>query len=136
MKRHEEDPLLKELLGGEELSAFRRGSLERGLDAVRQARRQREAFRIGAMAAGPLLLAASLFLYQSRNRPAEPAAVIASRAPAAASPLAEPAPIRYIGDDELFALFPGRSMALIGAPGHQELVFLDHPAGTGSARGL
>ena len=36
--------------------------------------------------------------------------------------------VKTITDDELFALFPGRSMALIGKPGHQELVFLDSPA--------
>ena len=30
-----------------------------------------------------------------------------------------------INDDELFALFAGRSMALIGKPGEQQLVFLD-----------
>jgi hypothetical protein len=31
-----------------------------------------------------------------------------------------------ITDEELFALFPNRALALIGSPGHQQLVFLDH----------
>jgi hypothetical protein len=34
-------------------------------------------------------------------------------------------PIKVISDEELFALFPRRSLALIGSPGHQKLVFLD-----------
>ena len=36
--------------------------------------------------------------------------------------------VKMISDEELFALFPGRSLALIGKPGHQQLVFLDTPA--------
>jgi hypothetical protein len=35
--------------------------------------------------------------------------------------------VRVISDEELFALFPGRSLALVGPPGHQQLVFLDEP---------
>jgi hypothetical protein len=34
--------------------------------------------------------------------------------------------IKLITDEELFALFPGRSVALIGKPGHQQLVFLNN----------
>lgn len=34
--------------------------------------------------------------------------------------------IRFINDEELFALFPDRPMALIGEPGQQQLVFLDN----------
>jgi hypothetical protein len=38
--------------------------------------------------------------------------------------------VEYITADQLFALFPNRPMALIGKPGHQQLIFLDkHPAG-------
>jgi len=33
--------------------------------------------------------------------------------------------MKYISDEELFKLFPGRSIALIGKPGEQELIFLD-----------
>jgi hypothetical protein len=34
--------------------------------------------------------------------------------------------VKIINDEELFALFPNRAMALIGSPGHQQLIFLDH----------
>jgi hypothetical protein len=34
--------------------------------------------------------------------------------------------VRFISDDELLSLFPGRPVALIGAPGQQQFVFLDH----------
>ena len=36
--------------------------------------------------------------------------------------------VKIITDEELFALFPNRALALIGAPGRQQLVFLDHGA--------
>src|SRR5262249_31749752 len=135
MKDHEEDPLLKELLGGEELSGFRQDSLKRGLDAVRRARRRRRVVRIG-LAAVPVLLAAALLLRPSPQRQKEPVSVTAVSVPAAQPSRNQPAAIRYIGDDELFAMFPGRSIALVGAPGHQELVFLDQPTEKDSAQGL
>jgi len=31
---------------------------------------------------------------------------------------------KFISDEELFSLFPGKSIALIGKPGEQQLVFL------------
>jgi hypothetical protein len=37
--------------------------------------------------------------------------------------------VEYITTEQLFALFPNRPMALVGKPGHQQLIFLDdHPA--------
>ena len=36
-------------------------------------------------------------------------------------------PVKIISDEELFALFPNRPLALVGKPGHQQLVFLGHP---------
>ena len=38
----------------------------------------------------------------------------------------ETAKVKIITDEELFALFPNRAMALIGPPGRQQLIFLDH----------
>ena len=37
-------------------------------------------------------------------------------------------PVKFITDEELLALFPNRSVGLIGKAGHQELVFFDQPA--------
>jgi hypothetical protein len=36
--------------------------------------------------------------------------------------------VKLINDEELFRLFPGRSLALIGKPGEQKLIFLDEEA--------
>jgi hypothetical protein len=33
--------------------------------------------------------------------------------------------VKFINDEELLALFPGRPLALVGKPGEQQLVFLD-----------
>jgi hypothetical protein len=53
-----------------------------------------------------------------------------SPAPPATGPVValqtDTAKVKIITDEELFALFPNRAMALIGSPGHQQLVFLDH----------
>ena len=38
---------------------------------------------------------------------------------------APPAKVSIITDEELFALFPGRAVALIGKPGRQQFVFLE-----------
>jgi hypothetical protein len=42
------------------------------------------------------------------------------------APPPDAAKVKIITDEELFALFPNRALALIGSPGHQQLVFLDH----------
>jgi len=55
------------------------------------------------------------------------------------APVVEPAPdmvpgtrIRELSDQELFAFFPDRPLAVVEKGGHQELVFLDE----GETRGL
>ncbi len=126
MNRHEQNRLLKEILQGEELASFREVSLNRTLAAVQQRRRQRNAIRAGALAALPVLVIA-LVLLRSSNP------FRGSTLPGASGPVAggrtvnasQPESVEVISDQELFALFPGRQMALIGKPGHQQLVFLD-----------
>ena len=124
MTPHEKDQLLKELLTGEEISGFRRASLDQGIALVRLQRKRRQIAQCAAMVCGGLLLL-SLFISQlpksSRSRPAtSQAQQSAPPVPVAANP-----EIKWINDDELFALFADRSMALIGKPGEQQLVFLD-----------
>ena len=124
MTPHEQDQLLKELLTGEEISDFRRASLEQGVALIRLQRKRRQIAQCAAMVCGGLLLL-SLFISQlpksSRSRPATSQAQQAvPPVPAAANP-----EIKWINDDELFALFADRPMALIGKPGEQQLVFLD-----------
>ena len=43
--------------------------------------------------------------------------------------------IRFISDDELLALFPGRPWALIGSPERKTLLFLDQPLANGRNNG-
>ena len=124
MTPHEQDQFLKELLTGEEISDFRRASLEQGVALIRLQRKRRQIAQCAAMVCGGLLLL-SLFISQlpksSRSRPATSQAQQAvPPVPAAANP-----EIKWINDDELFALFADRPMALIGKPGEQQLVFLD-----------
>jgi hypothetical protein len=45
---------------------------------------------------------------------------------ASATPPTETNKVKIITDEELFALFPNRAVALIGAPGHQQLIFLNN----------
>ena len=121
---HEQDQLLKELLTGEEISDFRRASLEQGIALIRLQRKRRQIAQRAAMVCVGLVLS-SLFINQiaksSRSRPATSQAQQAvPPVPVATNP-----EIKWINDDELFALFADRSMALIGKPGEQQLVFLD-----------
>ena len=125
MTPHKQDQFLKELLTGEEISDFRRASIEQGITFVRVQRKRRQMAQRAAMVCVPLLLL-SLFINQipksSRSRPATSQA----QQPISPSvPVADNLKIKLINDDELFALFAGRSIALIGKPGEQQLVFLD-----------
>ena|SRR6266850_650453 len=128
MTPHEQDQLLKELLAGEEISDFRRTSLDRGIALVRLRRKRRQMAQRAAMVCVPLLLLLSLFINQIPKRyPSGPAT------PQTYQPIPPPvqvgdnSKIKLINDDELFALFAGRSIALIGKPGEQQLVFLYGP---------
>ena len=134
MKPDEQDELLNELLSGEEVSDFRKASLERGLATMRSRRRQRRAIQALVMVLLPLLAMAGILLHQRRGQPIRQ---VASVKPAAAVSVTSATTtrdegVKVITDEELFALFPGRSMALVGKPGEQKLVFLDG----GSARGI
>jgi hypothetical protein len=58
--------------------------------------------------------------------------VVQANLPPAESPAPLPnaaPPIKVLTDDELLALFPNRSVGLIGRPGHQTLAFFDGPDG-------
>ncbi len=127
MKHHEQDQLLNEILAGEEVTEFRRASLARALDALQRRKRRQRAWRAGALAL-PVLLATVLWLSRSPKSAVAPVAGGPARPVGIAPAPAEAASVKFITDDELFALFPDRPMALIGPPGHQQLVFLDKPA--------
>lgn len=122
MKPSEKEKLLRELLPDEDLAGFREASLERGLASMRRHRRQHVWLRAGGLAtlAGLLLLGLLLKEHQpARNN----TNTVAVSSPAAS--VSSPEPVKFISDDELLAMFPKGSVALIGKPGRQRLVFLD-----------
>jgi hypothetical protein len=129
MNHDDQERWLDELVAGEEISEFRRASLDRTLAAVRSRNRRRRAVRAGFLAAVPVVAAVILFLRMPGiERPKNPEAAPAQRAEAPA--------VRQITDEELLALFPGRSLALVGPPGQQRLMFLDGTAPPPSAKRL
>ena len=120
MKQTEQDRLLNEILNEDELSAFRQLSLDRTVAFVRRQRQRRSIVRTCVLACAPLLVLLGVLLRWAPVSSVKPDDT-ASSAPAVR--------VKFISDEELFALFPGRQMALIGKPGHQQLVFLDNPRG-------
>ena len=128
MKHHEQDQLLKELLADDEMSAFRHASLEGGLTFVRHKRRRQRAVQLCALACAFLLCAAGILLNRVPDRAGRQIAGPGSPANQAVPPQAGAAKVKFISDEELFALFPDRAMALIGKPGQQQVVFLDAQA--------
>ena len=124
MKPPEQSNLLKEILAGDELADFRQASLEQGLNALRRQQQRRRIVRIGTGLMLPLVLTLAIL---SRRGPETSNRHIASTYPTAAipTPPADGRDAKFITDEELFALFPNRPMALIGKSGQQQLVFLD-----------
>jgi len=122
MKRSEQEKLLKEILPGEDAGGFERASLERGLTGMRQQRRRRQVLRAGALAAMGMVIALGILPKLKRSSSVEVVANSGSMSKPAAETERR---VQVISDDELLAMFPGRSVALIGKPGEQRLVFLD-----------
>lgn len=126
MKHPEENSLLNELLTGEEVAQFREASLQHGLTVLRRRKRRARVFQCGALVALPFIALALVFSLRQA-----PEATMAKATPQHSTPATapqanpEPPPVEVIDDAELFALFPNRSLALIGPPGKQQLVFLD-----------
>lgn len=119
MKRSEQDRLLREILEEGEAANFRAASLARGVDLLQRRRRRNRMAQACATALLPGLLVFGLVLHQASRPSAMPPA-------ARPAPQTDTARVKIINDEELFALFPNRAMALIGSPGHQQLLFLDH----------
>ena len=121
MNTPDENPLLRDVLTDDEaLATLRRTSLAGGLGAQRRARQFRRVRRAGMFALLPALLLGALLWQRPPAAPGSPTTVVALP-----SPRPEAAGVKTITDEELFALFPHRAMALIGRPGRQQLVLLD-----------
>jgi hypothetical protein len=113
-----ENRLLQELLSDDELTALRQSSLARGLGALRQRQRRRRQLWVAAALTPLVVLLAS---WHFRSMPPRAAVALIAAPP----PPAEIGKVKYIDQQELFALFPNRPIALIGPPGHQQFVLLD-----------
>ncbi len=116
MNHFDREQLLSELLENSELADVRQNSLELGLASLRRRRSQARAVR-GLVVLVPLALLLLVLL-----QPAAPQRVVVPPSAATASNR-----VKFITDEELLALFPNRSVALVGKPGQQQLVFLDQP---------
>jgi hypothetical protein len=137
MRRIDQDKLLRETLIGEEVSDFRKESLASGLAAVRRRRRYQRAAQAGAIMVLTLLVSLGIVHQYSNGKPVReivPKKQTAATLATSPAPSAESAKVKTISDDELFALFPGRALALVGKPGEQQLVFLDGGAPRALAR--
>jgi len=123
MTDHDKNQLLEDILGDDELNQLRQGSLLRGLKEMRRRRQRATIARVSMMALPVLLLAVVAFYPRVQPTHQATAPIAMSRASEAASK------VEYINKEQLFALFPNRPMALVGKPGHQQVIFLDdHPA--------
>gem|GEM_PF-1322696 len=118
---------MSNLLAGDELSAFRRSSLEQGLGLLRRRRRHRRVVRWCLLASLPLAFAAGVFFAWPPLPEARPVSVAESPAAGVSAAAPKARPVKFITDEQLLALFPGRPIALVGQPGHQQLLFLDQP---------
>ncbi len=141
MSDFKHDPLLNELLSGEEAAAYRAASLEQMLAQARDRRRQRQTRRLAVLATVPALLVLVLVFTRppapvtqvAGNESPSTATATADVATAESAAAKDGATVRFISDDELLNLFPGRAVALIGPPGQQQFVFLDQKRRTPTA---
>src|SRR5262245_8306706 len=115
MTEHDQNQLLRELLSGEETSDFRRSSLETGLVSIRLQHKRRQRVRVlGLFLVVALFPAAILFIELSNQSPGEKSVEMEHRV--ASFRTNEKPETKFITDDELFSLFPDRSLVLIGKP--------------------
>jgi hypothetical protein len=125
MNRREQDRLFAELIGGENLPELRGRTLQAGLRAMRGRKRRRRAAQAAIFCSIALIAGWLVFWMPSytQNKIKNMASAPASHQ----QPVQQPATgdIKFISDDELLDLFPNRAVALIGKPGHQELIFLE-----------
>ena len=122
MKRAQQTELLKDLLTETKLEDVQRTSLQHGLAALRARQQRHRIARALALGALPVALVCAILIQQGvRVWPSR----VYPMGGSSAMPARDQSGVKLINDEELFALFPGRSLALVGPPGHQELLFLD-----------
>ena len=120
----EYNKLLSDLLAERDLSDLRQKTLDSGLLALRQHRQRRRAQQTFVLTALPFILVSVILVGRGIRHWR---VTSAGNSPSATVAIMQTLDtrVKVISDAELFALFPNRSLALVGKPGHQELVFLD-----------
>jgi hypothetical protein len=119
MNTQETDCILKEVLATDATDRLRSASLEQGLTLIRRRRQIQAIVRTCAMVC--LLLVPMAVLVTSHSSRTVPPTLF-SGVPTQTPPLPQ---IERISDAELLALFPGQTIALVGAPGEQRLIVTD-----------
>jgi len=132
MKRPNQEEYPREIFDDEELQSLRENTLAGGLAAMRRRKRGR-AFRRGALAAVPMLVAGVVLIWSQSAGPvpapvavAAPVHAVVKIYPAVATNDVSPVPT--MSDDELLALFADQGAGLLGEPGHQRLMVFSQPA--------
>ena len=125
MNPSEQEQLLKEVLTGEDVAGFRGESLDRTLHALRRRRSRRRVAGALAAASMALILTIGVVMNRTAHSTAPRLAATSDSRPANFPSRTDTAGVEIITDEELFALFPDRPLALIGEPGRQRFVVLD-----------
>ena len=115
---HLRDSFSAELLASDRFERLRANSLALGLRGVRRQRRLRSALH--AFPAVVLVCLVTVLVVRSYPTRSTPGSY-----PIPMAQQAAPHPenrIEIISDTELLGLFPGQTIALIGPPGHQQLL--------------
>jgi hypothetical protein len=121
-RRIEDEELLADVLAENEQG--RATTLDHGIATLRRVRSRRRTARLMLSVTAPLVIMVVILMIQSRH----------SKAGLTSKPIAPPVQmvktikgtsIRILSDEELLDLFKDRPVALVGAPGDQQLLFLD-----------
>jgi len=127
MSMQNDDPLLHDVLNeGVDHAALESASLDVMICTVRRTRQRKRLARAAAVLSLAALGVAGLVHFVHSDRGAGRAQIPVISAETKRDPTPR---VRKISDEELFALFPDRQMALVGPPGDQRLLFLDRPRG-------
>ncbi len=116
----EENILLNAALADDEWQTLSASLKHRSLQAFRGRRRLRRSLR-GGLAAAAVLLAAAVAIWQTRH----PAPAPATPHPVAAAPVQPTPGIPHMTDEQLLALFPKGSCAIVEIEGRKQLIFFD-----------
>lgn len=128
MKTDPPNQLLDPVLGLDEMEKLRQATLEAGLTGLRRRRARRQVVRVCAVACLFVLPVCTIHFYRGDSATRNAGSVAAPASNTVVANRVQEGGTKIITDEELFSLFPGRPLALVGTPGHQQLVFLDKDA--------